>query len=401
MTVWRIVRRFTRRTRTGRGDARALVVAVLAGLALFFVTGVASAHKPSDSYLTLDVNGTAIDARWDIALRDLDYTLGLDTDGDGVITWGELRARLADVDAYAVPRFAVMADGEACSPHVKDHQVVAHSDGEYVILRSTFDCSHAPRVLDFDYALFFENDPQHRGLVHLDAAGVTSALTFASDRRHERIEVHAVSRSAQFLAIVRVGIHHIWAGYDHLLFLLALLLPSVLKRSDAASGATWEPLPRFRPALWDVLRIVTAFTVAHSLTLSLAALDVVRLPSRLTESAIAASVVIAAVNNIVPILREDRWVAAFALGLLHGFGFSATLVDLGLPRSSLLLTLFGFNVGVEIGQLSIVAVFLPLAFLARKTTAYRRVVLVGGSIGIALLASAWLIERAFEIKILS
>jgi hypothetical protein len=375
-------------------------LSTLVALALLFATRVASAHKPSDSYLTLDAHGAAIDARWDIALRDLDYSLGLDRDGSGTITWGELRARLADVDGYALPRFVVTADGQACAPRVTDHQVVAHSDGEYVVLRFSLDCPRDPRVLDFDYRLFFESDAQHRGLLHLDADGSTSTLTFATDHRHERVELHAVSRWAQFAAIVRVGVHHIWAGYDHILFLLALLLPSVLKRGGA-TGRSWEPLPRFRPALWDVLRIVTAFTVAHSLTLSLAALDVVRLPSRFTESAIAASVVVAAANNVFPLLREDRWVAAFALGLLHGFGFSAALVDLGLPRSALVLTLFGFNLGVEIGQMAIVLVFLPLAFLARRTVAYRRFVLVGGSIAIALVASAWLFERAFDTKILS
>jgi hypothetical protein len=381
-------------------SVRVRVVALLIALALLFATQTASAHKPSDSYLTLEANGTVIDARWDIALRDLDYSLGLDRDGSRTITWGELRARLADIDGYALPRFGVKADGQACAPRVTDHQVVAHSDGEYVVLRFSLDCPRAPSALDFDYGLFFENDAQHRGLLHLDAAGSTSALVFATDHRHEHVVLHAVSRRAEFAAIVRVGIHHIGSGYDHILFLLALLLPSVLKRGAAPAG-TWEPLPRFRPALWDVLRIVTAFTVAHSLTLSLAALDVVRLPSRLTESAIALSVIVAAVNNVFPLLREDRWVAAFALGLLHGFGFSATLVDLGLPRSALVLTLFGFNLGVEIGQLAIVLVFLPLAFLARRTTAYRRFVLVGGSLAIALIASVWLVERAFQIKILS
>jgi hypothetical protein len=375
--------------------------AILVAVAVTLVSGVALAHKPSDSYLTLDAGGAAISGRWDIALRDLDYTLGLDSDADGVITWGELRARFAEVDGYAMPRLVVAADGVGCAPRVKDHQVVTHSDGTYVVIHFDLACGHEPRALDLDYDLFFENDPQHRGLVHLDAAGATSALTLASDHRHEHIELREVGRWAQFRSIVGVGLHHIWGGYDHLLFLLALLLPSVLRRGDPSGDAPWEPLPRFRPALWDVLRIVTAFTVAHSLTLSLAALDIVRLPSRLTESAIAASVVAAAANNVLPILREDRWFAAFALGLLHGFGFSATLVDLGLPRSSLLITLFGFNLGVEIGQITIVAAFLPIAFAARRTLVYRRFVLGGGSILIALLASVWLVERAFEVKLLS
>ncbi len=375
-------------------------IAALVGLTLLFVVRIASAHKPSDSYLTLDARGSVLDARWDIALRDLDYALGLDRDGSGGITWGEVRARLADVDGYALPRFIVSGDGRACVPRVTGHQVVAHSDGEYLVLLFSLDCPTAPSALDFDYSLFFENDAQHRGLLHLDAAGSTSALTFATDHRHEHVEIHAVSRGAQFASIVRVGVRHIWAGYDHILFLLALLLPSVLKREGPGTGR-WEPRARFRPVFWDVLRIVTAFTVAHSLTLSLAALDVVRLPSRVTESAIAASVVVAAANNVVPLLREDRWVAAFALGLLHGFGFSAALTDLGLPRSALLLTLFGFNLGVEIGQMTIVAAFLPLAFAARETTAYRRYALVGGSLVIAALASVWFVERAFGVRIVS
>jgi hypothetical protein len=127
----------------------------------------------------------------------------------------------------------------------------------------------------------------------------------------------------------------------------------------------------------------------------------VTLPSRLVESAIAASVVLAAVNNLSPILREDRWMAAFLLGLMHGFGFSSTLKDLDLPRSNLVLTLFGFNAGVELGQIAVVAVFVPLAYAARRSVSYRRLVLVGGSIAIVAVATVWLIERAFVVRIIS
>jgi hypothetical protein len=166
-----------------------------------------------------------------------------------------------------------------------------------------------------------------------------------------------------------------------------------------ASDGAWEPVGRLKPALLDVLRIVTAFTLAHSITLTLASLEVLRLPSRFVESGIAASVVVAALNNVHPILEKDRWAAAFALGLLHGFGFSATLMDLGLPRQNLALTLFGFNVGVELGQLCVVTAFVPLAYLARGTQVYRRAGLVAGSLVIAFIASVWLVERAFAIRV--
>jgi hypothetical protein len=179
-------------------------------------------------------------------------------------------------------------------------------------------------------------------------------------------------------------------------FLLSLLLPAV----GVWAGRRWQPVETFGQAFWDVLRIVTAFTVAHSITLSLAALGLVSLPSRLVESCIAASVVLAALNNVWAVFHGRRWMVAFAFGLIHGFGFASVLVDLGLPQGALALALLGFNLGVEAGQLAIVAAFLPTAFLLRRSAFYRRVVLLGGSLAIALVAGIWLAERVFEFKLL-
>ena len=153
-----------------------------------------------------------------------------------------------------------------------------------------------------------------------------------------------------------------------------------------------------RPALVNVLKIVTAFTVAHSITLSLSALGYVHLPTRLVESAIAASVVLAAFNNLVPFFAERGWMVAFGFGLLHGFGFANALRDLGLHTGQLAATLFGFNLGVEIGQLAIVAVFFPLALSLRELIFYQRFVLRLGSAAIMMIASGWLAERMFDFK---
>jgi hypothetical protein len=376
--------------------ARLLFLLVFATAGML-VTRPALAHKPSDAYLTLSVRGAEVDGRWDVALRDLSNVMPLDADGDGAITWAELRDRESEVAAFVLPRLSLAADGAACTLRPGPLRVASHSDGTYAVIAFRAACPASPGALSVTYSLFFDVDPQHRGILRLDDGAGTRTAIFSPRDREQTFERASPRPLHQLAGAVRAGIEHIFAGIDHLCFLLALLLPAVLTRRGRAP---WTPVPGLRPALTDVLKIVTAFTLAHSITLTLSALELLRLPSRLVESGIAASVIVAAVNNVYPVLGEDRWVPAFALGLLHGFGFSATLMDLGLPRQSLALTLFGFNVGVEIGQMAIVAAFVPMAYLARNATLYRRVGLVGGSLAIAGVGGIWLVERAFAVTLL-
>ena len=360
----------------------------------------AAAHKPSDSYLALTASEQGLAGRWDIALRDLDFALGLDADGNGEITWGEVRARHADIAAYAGARLSVQADGAPCRIGVGEQLVDEHTDGSYSVLPLTLDCgvARAPARLQIGYTLFADLDPQHRGLLSLSAGGTTRTAVLGGATASQVFELARVERWRQFLDYLHEGVWHIWIGLDHILFLLSLLLPSVLWWQ--ARARHWEPVERLRNASWDVLKVVTSFTLAHSITLSLAALGVVSLPSRLVESVIAASVVAAALNNVRPLVHERLWMVAFGFGLVHGFGFASVLADLGLPRDALVLALVGFNVGVELGQLAIVAVFLPVAWALRHTGFYRRWVMRAGSLAIAALAAVWLAERALGLQIL-
>ena len=356
------------------------------------------AHKPSDSYLTLDMVGGRLSGSWDIALRDLDFAIGLDADGDGRITWGELRARHADIAAYAAARLQVQIDGQVCQLSVGEQRVDEHTDGAYSVLPLMLDCPAAAQslTLTLGYSLFADLDPQHRGLLKLTVERATRAAILGPQAPLQQFELAHASRWTQLIDYGREGVWHIWIGLDHILFLLSLLLPAV----GLWAGWRWRPVDHLRQAGWEVLRIVTAFTVAHSITLSLAALGLVSLPSRLVESLIAASVVLAALNNVWPLFQGRRWMVAFGFGLLHGFGFASVLIDLGLPQGALAVALLGFNLGVELGQLAIVAVFLPLAFALRRSGLYRHAVLTGGSLTIALLAGLWFVERAFELKLL-
>ena len=382
----------------------------LLGLLGLLAAGTAQAHKPSDSYLTVKVEGAEISGRWDIALRDLDFAIGLDADGDGSITWGELRARHTEIAAYAAARLQVQADGAACSLDVGAQRVDDHSDGAYTVLPLRVRCAAAVKVVSLNYTLFADLDPQHRGLLNLSAPGLSRTAILGPQQAKQDFELNVGSSFAQvltqFFQYLREGVWHIWIGFDHVLFLISLLLPAVgvwrppAGVSDKAGLRRWQGVSSLAPAWWDVVRIVTAFTVAHSITLSLAALGWVALPSRWVESAIAASVVLAALNNVWPLVLGRRWAVAFLFGLIHGFGFATVLADLGLPQGALLQALLGFNLGVELGQLAIVAVFLPLAYALRRTVFYRRVVLQAGSLLIAMLALVWLLERVFDLTLL-
>ena len=195
--------------------------------------------------------------------------------------------------------------------------------------------------------------------MRLEVGGGTRTAIFSPETAQQTFKLARPSPWKQFLDYLATGVEHIWKGYDHILFSLSLLLPSVVVRGKNR----WVPIEGFRAAVIDVLKIVTAFTVAHSITLSLATLQVVSLPARISKSAIAMSVVLAALNNLFPIIRGRRWVVAFCFGLIHGFGFASVLTDLGLPSGVLALALVGFNLGVEVGQIAIVAIFLPAAYL--------------------------------------
>ena len=363
---------------------------------LFLLSLPAIAHKASDSYLKLDVQGSNVSGQLDIALRDIDFALGIDMNGDGDITWGELRAQHLAIAAWAMNALTVQRGG-ACPLQVTQQLVDEHTDGAYAVLQFKGICLADKGDLTLNYRLLFDLDALHRSLVRLDLDGLTHSTVMAPSSSVQGFKATEVSKFAQFSEFLVQGVWHIWIGYDHVLFLLSLLLPVVLVRDNQR----WLGVPRFAQAFHEVLWVVTSFTVTHSITLSLAALQILQLPSRLVESAIAFSVLLAALNNIRPVVSERRWLVAFVFGLIHGFGFASVLAELGLPQQTLVLSLVGFNLGVEVGQLAIVGVFLPLIFMLRHTPFFMRGIFKVGSMAIAAVALVWFVERVLDLKIIS
>jgi hypothetical protein len=376
------------------------VLVVLGSLLLALAPGAAMAHKSSDAYLQLAPGDGRMEVRWDIALRDLDIALGLDSDADGKLTWGEVRAAWPRIEAYVLPQLAIGGCPLAAGGRALERRI----DGAYAVLTLTSTCT-LPAEPTIGYSLFADIDPTHRGIAKIvragrapqlrvlePAAGAAAGAASATAAPAEGAAPTAASPS-QFLA---EGVHHILTGYDHVLFLLCLLLPSVMRRTPTG----WQPVERLGQAVWPVTGIVTAFTLAHSMTLALAALKIVSLSPAFIEPAIAVTIVLAALDNVLPIFPVRRYVVAFFFGLIHGFGFAGVLGELDLPSGAFAWALLQFNVGLETGQLLIVVVVTAVLFLLRKRSAYPRLVIGAGSVLAMAIGLAWLVERTAGVSVL-
>jgi hypothetical protein len=346
----------------------------------------ALAHTLSVSHLDIVVADKGDDhVELDLALKDLALTLPLDANRDEVVTWGELQAVRAPLEQLVTSGVALSTPSGACTLVPDGLATRKYDDGMYATVQLRARCP-SDGALQVRYDLFFDRDPQHRALVTVRRGD--AVVTGIARADAPLVQVPRTGGNP-FLDFLREGIHHILIGYDHLAFLISLLLPAALVRVQQR----WQPSPTLRGSLGHVLGIVTAFTVAHSITLTLAALSWVTPASRWVEAAIAASVLVAALNNVWPLITRHVWLVSFGFGLVHGFGFAGALSELGLPKGARLASLFGFNLGVEIGQLAVVALVLPVLYLLRRRDWYPRWAMPAASLAIAALASWWLFKR--------
>jgi len=373
--------------------ALAALCALLASLAV--APTAAWAHASSNSYLALQQRGDARVLRADVHLRDIDRVFDLDADRDGRVTWAETEQRAADVQTWLQQGLALSSAGTACVLQPLDLLASERADGTYLSGEWQVACpgTGSARDLTLRYALLFDQDNLHRAVVKVEVPGAETSALLSPDRPETAL-LQAQPRSAWqvFVHYVVEGVWHIWIGLDHILFLLSLLVLAPL-RHQRGRVMDWPAQGALRPALMDVVAVVTAFTVAHSITLGLAIFGVLTPPAVFIETVIALSVVLAALNNLLGGFSLKRWRLAFAFGLIHGFGFANVLLDLELPATQLAVALGGFNLGVELGQLAIVAAFFPVAWLLRHTAFYRWVVVAGGSLAIAVIGTWWIVER--------
>jgi len=363
-------------------------------VALLVWAPFALAHKTSYGYLNAVFTGDKVTGKLELAVRDFDfaffdYAFGPGADGGGKVNWDQLHRHEHEIAGLLLNKISIGPPGASCNLEPGAIGLDTLGGDYYIALPFSGLCKTSGGPLQVGYDLMFDIDPQHRGLIDVRRDNEVYSGVMTPETKELKFGADTENLRDTILSYIHQGAHHIWIGYDHILFLVTLLLPAVLTRAKNK----WLPVDDLAGAFWGIAKVVTAFTLAHSVTLSIAAFGIIELPSRLTESAIAASVMVAAINNIYPVITRRLWVVAFVFGLVHGFGFASVLTEFGLPPDRKLVALVSFNIGVELGQLAIVAALLPVLFFARRTIAYTKVVMPVGSLVISTIALIWLVER--------
>jgi hydrogenase/urease accessory protein HupE len=379
-------------------SARTLSVAWLRGFALaagLLQAGLGQAHQASDAYASVRApSPDTVVSTLAVALNDLDLALPeADADQNRELTWSELQAALPAVKRWVGQHAQFSCDNaEAPSPWVFD-ALEQRSTGVYARLRTELPClASAPLALR--YTLMSGLDPTHRLIVNADLPGSDMrSSVLASDAPPLALRTGATNGTEAtgraggwqtFRTFVPEGVHHILTGYDHLAFLLALLLPLSLRYARSAQPA--------RPGLRELLWTVTAFTLGHSVTLILASLGLSAVPSWV-EPAISVSIGLSALLNLYPQpWLQPRWLA-LGFGLIHGLGFANVMKEADLSSAPLAWALAGFNTGVELGQLACVAVWCVLHLVLARWNRYDLVVVRGGSMALIAVAVFWTWER--------
>ena len=375
-------------------------------LAYVFLSVPALAHQTGNSYLVLTESNGRLQIELDFIVRDLGNLLQPSKPSDAPLpspvppaatpTPEQLQAMQPAITQVIQESLGVQLNEEAQPLEFVSQSVVLRNDGLYVRQRFTSP-SIAPEIkfVVVRYSFFNQNDKLGRAFFKLQLGKEEISSVFDSSTQTQRFALGDTKRWSTIGLFTHEGAWHIWGGPDHLLFLLTLLLPGLMLL-HRATGATDTDNNGTKTAAWFALKVITAFTLAHSITLLASVLDVISLPSRWIESAIALSIMISAALNLQTRIQWSQWKLAFIFGLIHGMGFANGLRELGLSQTYFIETVLAFNVGVELGQIAaVVAVGIPIILLARQART-KQLVMTYGSWGVLLISGIWLVQRLMD-----
>lgn len=375
---------------------RIIIVLLLCILTMLSHT-TAFGHKLGQSYTYLRIYDDKITGRFEIILDDLNRALSRDS-AETLITKQNLNEHLAEIQEYYRANVRFTVNGEQIQYQFTGYDTLK-AKALFVLLDfNLIENQTTPDLIDVDYSVMFDVEPSHTGMVLIEQYWRGNifnnesrpSLVFSASTRNQQLDLSNHTMFSGFMGVVKLGIKHIWLGIDHILFLVALILPAAMIRR----GNIWEPVTEFRSALFYVIKIVTLFTIAHTMTLSLAAFRVMDLPARLVESVIAISIAIAAIDILFPIFKKKIAWVVFIFGLFHGFGFASVLAHLGVLGEHMALSLFGFNLGVEIGQVAVILVIFPVLYMIRNYAFFPKIILRFGAVVLIVLSTVWFLERA-------
>jgi hydrogenase/urease accessory protein HupE len=342
------------------------------------LAGICQAHELSTSYLTIKDSEETINGEIQLRFLDIERKLEIDANEDGKLTWGETLAHQEQISLFLTNSLQLKASGTTCtiSPD-KQWKVDGHLNENYLVIPFNTNCDHAEK-LTIHYSGFFDQDSNHKLLVN---ASINNQL-FNGLINKDQQEI-TLGKNNSWLTTAKdftiEGIIHIWIGIDHILFLLCLLLACTLYKQN-------------KQYFSSILIIVSLFTLAHSITLTAMSLGWIQFSSRWIEVGIAATVLFSALNNIIQ-MSKRVYLLTFCFGLLHGLGFASVLGELGIPNYQPWIAVVFFNLGVEIGQVAIVLMILPLLILARRLVSNFQFWLKMGSAIIALISINWVFQR--------
>ncbi len=345
-------------------------------LYLTILSRAVSAHPAPFSYVDVELGRNVISVSVVMHAFDVGHELGLASE-DVVFEAGFTQTHADALNKLVLSRLVVETDGKPIGLTPVDASVLP--DRRAVRVRFHADVN-ASRGLDVR-ARLFPYDPAHQTFLNIYEDGKLTAQSVLDAGQPQA--PHYMGTQSAFEVVRRfvlAGIEHIAIGPDHILFLVGLLL---------LGGSVWQ-----------LLKIVTAFTVAHSITLTLAALNLYSPSTRIVEPAIALSIIYVGIDNLLvkPGSRDTRVWIALTFGLIHGFGFASVLREMDLPRRALGWSLFSFNLGVEIGQVCIVLIVASLlAWIAARSTALRMRVAYAGSVVVAVAGIVWFVQRVFFV----
>jgi hypothetical protein len=368
-------------------------------LTLVLLPGALMAHALGEDYIVINFHEDSIAGHFEIHFDDLRDKLGLELPARRKAA-RRVAATAPQVQEYLLENFSIgPAGGEPYELEFTGQDVLKLPQGSYAQYHFRANTGPIPDVLELRHELLYENDPLHRGLLLIESNAKTdtdygaeyTAMVFGPSKSTQTLDLTSISGLITPLGMIEQGVLHIWIGIDHILFLIALILPTVLYRDQDS----WKPVLSFRQAFWNLLKIITVFTLAHSVTLLLAALGLLSVPSRFVESMIALSIILVAMNNITGRVRHGTLWVILVLGLFHGLGFASVMGHLPFRMVDLLKSVVAFNVGVELGQVVIVMALFPLLFFLRSRPVYVPLVLRGVSAALIVIAGIWFIQRAF------